>query len=221
MNDPLPLVIANLKANKTWEELLSWFDQVGPRAAQFKTTVVVCPPVPFLAAAAAKIKTANFNLKLASQDVSQFEQGPYTGEFAASQIVSLCKYVIIGHSERRQNFGENEDILAKKVQNANAQMLNPIYCVQDENTSIPDGVQLVAYEPIFAVGTGNPDTPQNAHSVAQKLKAKGNYTVIYGGSVTGENVRGFLKKDIIEGVLVGNSSLDPESFIDIIESASI
>lgn len=219
MNNPLPLVIANLKANYTWEEMVTWLDQVSKRTIAFGGTVVICPSIPFLAAVAAKIKGANHNLKLGSQNVSQFEQGPYTGEFAATQISSLCQYVIIGHSERRQNFAEGDEIIAKKIQNAKASGVSPIYCVQDENAPIPQGVDLVAYEPISAVGTGNADTPENARSVAQKLKAKGNYTVIYGGSVTGENVKTFLKNGIIDGVLVGAASLDAESFIDIIESA--
>lgn len=220
MSDRLPLVIANLKANKSWDEMVAWINQVGPRTTNFAATVVVCPSTPFLAAVAAKIKSANLNLKLGSQDISQFEQGPYTGEFAASQIASFCNYVIIGHSERRQNFGEDGDILTKKIEKAHASGLVPIFCVQDANTSIPQGVKLVAYEPIFAIGTGDPDTPENAQATSLKLKSRGDYTVIYGGSVTGENIKGFLKKDVTDGVLVGNASLDPKGFIDIIQSAS-
>lgn len=220
MTDPTPLVIANLKANFTWDEMVAWLDQVSPRTQVFAGTVIVCPAIPYLAAIATKIKSADLKVKLGAQDISMFEQGPYTGEFAASQITSFCQYAIIGHSERRQNFGENDDVLAKKVENAKSANLEPIFCVQDENAIVPQGVELVAYEPIFAVGTGNPDTPQNAYNVSHKLKEKGNYTVLYGGSVTGENVKAFLKKDIIDGVLVGAASLDPESAIDIIESAA-
>lgn len=221
MSDKLPLVAANLKANKTWQDLVAWLDQVGPRTASFVGTVVVCPPIPFLAAVAVKITGANLSLKLGSQDVSQFEQGPYTGEFAASQIASLCQYAIIGHSERRQNFAEDDQMLEQKFQKATAAGINSIYCVTEPDVIIPDGVKIVAYEPTFAIGTGNPDTPENAQEVASLLKAKGNFMVIYGGSVTGENVASFLKKDLIDGVLVGSSCLDPGSFIDIVESAAI
>lgn len=220
MSDNPPLVIANLKANKTWDEMITWLDHVGPKAEKSKGTVIVCPTSPFLESTAQKIKDSDYHLKLGAQDVSQFEQGSYTGEFAASQIATLCQYVIIGHSERRQNFDEDDDVLGKKVKNTLAASLAPIFCIQDENTHIPEGVKIVAYEPIFAIGTGNPDTPQNAQEIAQKLKARGNYTVIYGGSVTDENVAGFLKEDLIEGVLVGNASLDPQEFTTIIDSAS-
>lgn len=220
MSDSLPLVIANLKANKTWEEVSLWLDQVGQGCPSFKGTIVLCPSYPFLTAAAQKIKSESLKIKLGSQDLSKFEKGSYTGEVASSQIADLCQYSIIGHSERRQNFAEDDHILAKKAANAKAAGLVPIFCVQNENTPVPKEAELIAYEPLFAIGTGNPDTPQNAATVAKRLKDRGNYTVIYGGSVTPPNVKNFLKKGVIDGVLVGNASLDAESFIDILESAS-
>lgn len=219
MNDPRPYVIANLKANKTWDEIIVWLDQVGKSASTFLGTVIVCPPHPFLASCYQKIKKDKLKIKLACQDLSKFEQGPYTGEFAASQIANMCAYSICGHSERRQNFTEDEDTIAKKVKNAKESAVEPILCVQDTRTLIPDGVTIVAYEPIFAVGTGNPDNPDNAKSTATKLKAKGNYVVVYGGSVSSDNVASFLQKDVIDGVLVGFASLDPWEFTEIIEAA--
>ena len=219
MNDTLPLVIANLKANKTWDEIVLWLEQVGKSAANFAGTFIICPSHPFLAATYQKIKNDNLKVKLASQDISKFEQGPYTGETAASQIASICSYAIIGHSERRQNFAEDEPALAKKVENAKAAKIEPIYCVQAQETPIPNGVSIVAYEPVFAIGTGNPDTPQNAKSTAKNIKGRGNYLVLYGGSVSGQKVQSFLEKGTIDGVLVGSVSLDPAEFIDILESA--
>ena len=220
MNDPLPLIVANLKANKTWQEMVSWLDLVAPKAQDFAGTVVVCPSLPFIVSAHEKIQSANWRILLGIQNISHFGPGPYTGEVAATQIADLCQYVIIGHSERRQNFSEGYKILEQKVANAHAAGINSIFCVQDETTPIPQGVELVAYEPIFAVGTGNPDTPQNAQAMAEKLKTRSHYTVLYGGSVTGEIVHGFLKKDTLDGVLVGAASLDPASAIGIIESAT-
>lgn len=219
MNDNLPLIIANLKANKTWDQIVVWLDQVGKAAQNFSGTIIICAPHPFLASTHQKIKDENLKIQVGSQDISKFEQGPYTGEFAASQVESICAYSIIGHSERRQNFGEDEMTLVKKVQNAKSAKIEPIFCVQSEETPIPDGVSVAAFEPIFAVGTGNPDTPENAKAVAQKIKEKGNYIVLYGGSVTGENIKSFLEKDVLDGVLVGSASLDPRDFIKIIESA--
>lgn len=219
MNGKLPLIIANLKANKTWDEIVVWLDNVGKTAPTFSGTVVISPSHPFLSSTYQKIKSDNLKIEIASQDISRFEQGPYTGEFAASQIATICKYCIIGHSERRQNAKEDDGMLAKKVENAKAAKIEPVFCIQGQETPIPDGVSHVAYEPVFAIGTGNPDTPENAKSTAKKLKQRGDYLVIYGGSVTGKNVKFFLEKGTIDGVLVGSSSLDPAEFIEIIESA--
>lgn len=219
MND-LPLVIANLKANKTWDDLSSWMNEIGPKADNFVGTVVMCPSYPFLAAAAVKIKSAGWKIKLGSQDLSKFEQGAYTGEVAAGQIADLVDYAIIGHSERRQNFGEDDYNLARKVQNAKGAGIEPIFCVGGAETIIVEGVEIVAYEPIFAIGTGKTDTPENAWNVSGEVKRKGRFTVIYGGSVSGENVGAFIKKDVLDGVLVGTNSLDPQNFIKILNSAN-
>ncbi len=220
MNDALPLVIANLKANKTWDEVSTWLENVGPGAAGFSGTVVFCPSFPYLVSSSQKIKDLNLKLELGAQDVSMFEQGAYTGEVAASQIADLCRYVIIGHSERRQNFRETEEILSKKVKNSKKAGLEPIFCIQGEETPIPEGVEIVAYEPIFAIGSGNADDPQNARKVAQTVKNNKNITVIYGGSVSAKNVNSFLKKDILDGVLVATNSLDPQDFIKILEATA-
>jgi triosephosphate isomerase len=214
----LPLVIANHKANKTWDEVATWIDEVAATAQNFAGTIIFCPSYPFLAAAYEKISQNGINIKLGSQDISCFDVGAYTGEVAASQIADIAKFAIIGHSERRQNFKESDKNLSEKVQNAQKAGIEPIFCVQDEKTQVPEKVSIVAYEPIFAIGTGNPDTPQNAQSVAQNLKAKAHHTVIYGGSVSAENVKSYVK-DKIEGVLIGaTNSLDPQKFIGIIKA---
>lgn len=220
MNDQLPLVIANLKANKTWDQISAWIDTVAQKAEYFPGTVVFCPSAPFLSGSSHKITANGYKIKLGIQDISKFEQGAYTGEIAVSQIADFCQYAIIGHSERRQNFGETDEILAQKVKNAARVGITLIFCVQNENTPIPEGAQIVAYEPVFAIGTGKPDTPQDAKAIAQKLKAKGTYTVIYGGSVTSDNVKSFVQKGTIEGVLVGTDSKEPADFVKILESLS-
>ncbi len=219
MNEPLPLIVANFKANKNWDAVARWLDLIGFQSSSFSGTIIVCPSAPFLAAAH-QMQMANsaWRLQIGIQDLSQFEQGAYTGEVAASQISNLVKYAVIGHSERRQHFGEGDPVLATKVDNATKSRIEPIFCVQDENTAIPTGVKIVAYEPVFAIGTGNPDSPENAQDVSQKIIGKGDYIVLYGGSVTDLNIKSFLKEGVIDGALIATSSLDPQSFIKILEA---
>ena len=217
-NPSLPLIVANLKANKTWDEVSAWIDEVAATAQNFTGTVIFCPSYPFLSSAYQKISQNSINIKLGSQDVSKFEQGAYTGEVAASQISGICQFAIIGHCERRQNFKEDEKTLKQKVQNAKKTNIEPIFCVQDEQTPIPESIKIVAYEPVFAIGTGDPDKPENIQSVAQKIKTKGPQTILYGGSVSAENVKQFVKENI-SGVLVGaTNSLDAQKFTGIINT---
>lgn len=222
MNEHLPLIVANFKAHKNWEKVESWLEVVGKQASWFTGTIIVCPSAPFLAAAYQKLEassqgSAGWRIKLGSQDLSKFEQGAYTGEVAASQISDIVDYCLIGHSERRQNFAEDEKILTQKVQNAINAGINPIFCVQNADVTIPENVKIVAYEPVFAIGTGNPDTPDNAQAVSKKLKAEGNYTVLYGGSVSDTNIKSFLKGGIIDGALIATNCLDPQQFIKVLE----
>lgn len=219
MSNPHPLIIANLKANKTWEEISLWINEVGEKAQSFSGTIIVCPSFPFIVALNQIVKSKNYNIKIAAQDVSQFEQGAYTGEVAASQIANVCSYTIIGHSERRKNLNESEEMLEKKVNNAKNANIEPIFCVQGKETPIPNGINIVAYEPVFAIGTGNSDNPKNIEEVANAIKSKGNYSVIYGGSVTKNNVSNFLKEGLIDGVLVGTDSKNAQDFIAIIETS--
>ena len=217
MNEQLPLIVANFKANKNWEEVESWLEVVGPKVSSFAGTIIVCPSSPFLGIAAQSIKSKSLQVKLGSQDLSKFEQGAYTGEVAASQISDIVDYSIIGHSERRQNFAEDEKTLDQKVQNAVSTGISPIFCVQNADVAIPENVKIVAYEPVFAIGTGNPDTPDNAQAVGKKLKSKADYIVLYGGSVSDANIKSFLKEGIVDGALIATNCLDPQKFIKILE----
>lgn len=214
----LPLVVANFKANKTWDEVSAWLEKVGPQAKDFSGTIIVCPSMAYVSEVSQKIKDLSFKIKVASQDISKFEQGAYTGEVAASQLKDQVSYSIIGHSERRANFGEDDKILALKVQRAKEAGIEPIFCVQDENTTIHEGVEIVAYEPVFAIGTGNPDSPQNVQKIVQTLKSKRSIAVLYGGSVTADNAKSFLKEGETDGVLIGQRSTDPHFFLGILKS---
>lgn len=221
MNDPQPLIIANFKANKTWDELAAWLEIVSPKAADFSGTVILCPSAPFISEVSQKVKTAGIKIKIGSQDISQFNVGAYTGEFAASQITGQIDFALIGHSERRRYFGEDEKILTQKVQNCQKAKIEPIFCIQDSHDFIPQGVRIVAYEPPFAIGTGNPDTPQNTKAVSEKLKTRGDYLVLYGGSVSPNNAQSFLEKNIVDGLLIGSASLNPLDFTRILETAKL
>lgn len=212
-------IIANWKANKTIEEAQNWLQsfQQGYQAADENKEVIIAPPDLLIP----QIKTNQNNFHIALQDFSPFEKGAYTGEEPAALAVEFANYAIIGHSERRTYFHETDDLLAQKVTTAQKFQITPIFCIQDENTPIPPTVTLVAYEPPTAIGSGHPDTPEDADKVAQIVKANhpSVQTVLYGGSVTPENVKTFTQMENISGVLVGGASLDPEKFINIIQNA--
>lgn len=211
-------IIGNWKSNKNIVDVRNWFDEFRKLHSQNNKSLkdietVVCPPYVFLPLAKKLRDDYKLPLKLGAQDMSPFGNGAYTGEISASQLAEFVEYVLIGHSERRNNFEEDDKLLSEKVKRANEAELNSIYCVQDENTFIPEGVTIVAYEPVWAIGTGKTDTPGNANRVAHAIKQKWSGDVlIYGGSVTPDNVTSFIKKDSIDGVLPGGASLDAVKF---------
>ncbi len=214
-------IIANWKSNKTVDEALDWVAKVGPQIEKNENLhVVVCPTFSCLEAVKKAITGGGYSLMVGSQDLSPFGVGAYTGEEAASLLKHYIELAILGHSERRQNFGETDEMVAKKTLQANENGLIPLVCVQNANTPVPPGVKLVAYEPIFAIGTGNPDTPENAEKVAETLKqgVGQNLEVLYGGSVNSENVATFVDQQSVNGVLIGKASLDPEEFVKIINA---
>lgn len=204
------LIVGNWKSNKTVSEAKDWL-------SKFKNTranVVLCVPYTLLPV----MQGGPF--ALGAQDVSPFDEGAYTGEVAALQIKELATWVIIGHSERRKYFGETDELLAKKTEMAKAAGLKVIFCVPDDMTVIPQGVDVVAYEPVWAIGTGKSDTPENANAVIARIKAKSQVaTVLYGGSVIPDNVASFVRQPAIDGVLPGGASLYPDKFSALIENA--
>lgn len=217
-------IIANWKSNKTISEALSWIDEVGPKLPRRENLkVVVCPTFTDIEEVKKAVLVGNYPLMVGSQDLSPFEDGPYTGEESARILSELVDVAILGHSERRENFGESDEMVAEKVEQAQKYRIIPLVCVQNENTPIPPKVTLVAYEPVFAIGTGNPDTPDNASKVARALKERytADLTVLYGGSVTSENAKAFLQKEEIAGVLIGKASLEAEEFLRIVEVSSL
>lgn len=222
-------VIANWKSNKTIAEALEWVAKVGPqipRAENLK--VVVCPTFSALSEIKKSVTVGNYPLMVGAQDLSPFGVGAYTGEEPAALLNQFVELAILGHSERKKNFNETDEMVAKKVEQALDNKIIPLVCVQDENTPVPEGCKLIAYEPIWAIstgltntpGVGKVDNPENASNMANLFKQKygppaGGLQVIYGGSVDSSNVKGFIEQENISGVLVGNASLDAEEFIKI------
>lgn len=220
-------IIGNWKSNKNITETEVWFKIFKDLFSQNKNIpweyleVVICPPYILLPQVKTLRDDYGLPIKIGAQDISPFGFGAYTGEVAGSQIAEFASYVIVGHSERRNNFGETDKLLSEKVERVKEADLNSIYCVQNENTVIPDGVRIVAYEPVWAIGTGKTDTPENANRVAQTIKQKWNgETLIYGGSVTADNIKSFITTEYIDGVLPGGASLDAGKFWQMILNAT-
>ncbi len=215
-------IIANWKANKTSEEVEDWMQVFSKEYKNAENEeIIICPSFVHLSKVKQLIDEKNLSPAVGAQDISPFPPGAYTGEVSGAQLKEYAGYVVIGHSERRAHFGESEELLAKKVAKAIEYNLTPIFCVQDENTPIPDRVSIIAYEPVSAIGTGNADTPENANKVAKEIKEKKPFVkcVLYGGSVTKKNVGLFTEEEFIDGVLVGKASLDPSEFCSIIHNA--
>ena len=209
--------------------------------------LIICPPFLFLEAVSQTIHQA----KLGAQDLFWEDKGAYTGEVSPIELKNLgVEYAIIGHSERRQNLGETDKIVAKKIAAAVDNDLTPILCVgetKDERAAgkteeiikreLKIGLSLlanqphtlnpiIAYEPIWAIGTGTPDTPENMLNMVKFIKetlVTSGYTlnpkIIYGGSVNSQNAEEFLKHEEINGALVGGASLKSEEIIKIVKIA--
>ncbi|MCL5016069.1 MAG: triose-phosphate isomerase [Patescibacteria group bacterium] len=240
-------VIANWKSNpNSLREAARLAKSIEKHASlNRKAEVVIAPPFIYLSDVKKEVSTA----KLGAQDVFGNEGGAYTGAINLAQLKNTgVKYVIIGHSERRRYFGETDEFINKKVTAALAYGFKIVLCVGNkEKMSDPSnfvnkqltadlkGVSskdkirnlIVAYEPIWAIGTGNADNPQSAAEVSlrikehiNKLMGVGKIKVLYGGSVTDKNIRSFISRNKIDGVLVGGASLNPSMFGRIIKAAN-
>lgn len=211
------LIAGNWKSNKTTSEAIEWLCNFK---LETQAHIILFVPFTLLYPLKQEIIRQQIPIQLGAQDISPFTDGAYTGEVSARQIKEFADWVIIGHSERRKHFGETDEILEKKVSQARSEGLRIIYCVGDDATVVPQGVDTVAYEPVWAIGTGKSDTPENANTVVGVIKAKTHVpVVIYGGSVTPENVSSFVSQETIDGVLPGGASLDPEKFANLILNA--
>ena len=213
-------LVANWKSHKTLAEALSWLEAMKDWKGNEETKVIVCPPLPYLRSMHQVIMHYSLPLELGTQDISPFPLGAYTGAVSAAMVKEWVTYAIVGHSERRHYFHETDQEVANKVTQCLDNGLRPILCIDEPylesqiNTlnDIPKEKLIVAYEPLAAIGSGNPDTPEHAQAVAERVKAaiRADVPVLYGGSVTVENIRAYSVMPAINGVLVGGASLNPE-----------
>lgn len=211
-------VIGNWKANKNISETNLWlntFLNFDFSHIQNRATLIICPPFPLIPLVKEKLTGISF-IKIGCQNVSFYNQGAYTGEVPAHTLVGLVDYAIVGHSERRQHFNENDDYLISKAKHLQSLNIEPIYCVRGVEDPIPESIKFVAYEPVFAIGTGESDTLDNIISIKHKLKLPDKCLYIYGGSVTDQNAFHFLEQHEIDGVLPGGASLDPKKLYEIL-----
>lgn len=207
------LLVGNWKSHKNIDEAFDFFDGYRLRTEH---KVIVCPPMPYVMPL--KQKAEGKNVDLGAQDLSPFEMGAYTGAVTASMLKGMIKYVIVGHSERRKYFHETNEVVANKAKLALENEITPIVCVDEPYLEsqlaffepAEFGKMVVAYEPLAAIGSGKPDSPDSAEKMAVRIKqlTSDDTKVIYGGSVTHENVRSFCELKNIDGVLVGGASLD-------------
>lgn len=228
------LYIANWKSNKNFEQSTAWITefskQIAPHLLQkdFEKEIVIAPSFPAIPGVnyfigAQKMKD---HLFLASQDISPFPAGSYTGAVSAVNLQdSGVKYVIVGHSERRKYFHETHQDIANKIDQCLENNLTPIMCVDadimsEQFSHLTDEVRkkiIVAYEPVDYIGGTETQPVDEALKVVQEIIERYSpMRVIYGGSVNSDSITPFLKHDKISGFLVGGASLKVESFVDLL-----
>lgn len=246
-----PLVAGNWKMNGSRvmaRELAGAIAAAPPAGVE----ILLCPPVSLLETVAQAV--AGSAIAVGGQDVSEYDSGAYTGETAASMLAEFdCRYVIVGHSERRQYFGDTDERVAAKAAAAHAARLAPIVCVGETLAERQAGTteavvcrqldavlalgnindllprMVLAYEPVWAIGTGETATPAEAQAVHEVLRqrlaasaaeAAGAMRILYGGSVKPDNASELFQKADIDGGLIGGASLKADSFLAICAHAA-
>ena len=217
-------LIANWKSTKNIENTLDWVMSFNRLLKSNKNLlnklnndelkIIICPSYHLISLVKQKI-IKHKNINLGSQDVSFFEQGNYTGEVSAQNLKELINYSIVGHSERRKYLKETNNVIDQKINLLKDYSIEPILCVRDENDLIPKDVKIIAYEPVYAIGTGNNEDLAKVISAKHKIIKDNEDIFVYGGSVNPENIIQYSLSPEIKGFLVGNASKDPISFIDI------
>jgi triosephosphate isomerase (TIM) len=250
MPDRTPILAANWKMNKTIEETEAFLDDFLSNPPDVVADVVSCPPYPSLGVAVARC--ADSQVRVAAQNMHEEPEGAFTGEVSAPMLLEIgVDGVILGHSERRQYFGESDEALARKVPAALRAGLDPILCVGENESqrdsdetegvltrqieadlaAVPEdrlGDVVIAYEPIWAIGTGRTATPEQAQEACALIRglietrsgeAAAAIRILYGGSVKPGNAAELIALPDVDGALVGGASLDPGDFAAIVEAA--
>ena len=248
-----PLIAGNWKMYKTGQEAVSFLKTFKPLVDGVTgVEIMIAPPFTAIAAVAAEIQGTSIGL--GAQNLDWHAEGAYTGEIAPGMLTSAgCKYVIIGHSERRQYFGETDETVNRKIKAATEAGLVPVFCIGETEAQrdagqtfsildkqVQNGLKgqfleslkslIVAYEPVWAIGTGKTATREQAQEVHNFLRqrfaerfdaefAQG-LRILYGGSVKPSNVKDLMAMEDIDGALVGGASLDPESFSQLVRYQS-
>lgn len=241
-----PLIAGNWKMNTTLSEAVALVSKMRPALEQIEgVEKVICPP--FVSLAQIKELIKGSSIKLGAQNLYFEEKGAYTGEISPLMLAELCQFVIIGHSERRHYFNEGEEIIGKKLKAALKVGLKPILCIGEtleENEAgktqealmrqltsaqiYPDLV--IAYEPVWAIGTGRAASGKQADEtigfIRQRISEQGGketaqkVRILYGGSVTADNIAEFISQPEIDGALVGGASLKAEQFLSIVRQTA-
>ncbi|MBF6599067.1 MAG: triose-phosphate isomerase [Dehalococcoidia bacterium] len=244
-----PLIAGNWKMHLSRDEALRLACDVRTRVGAIAgVETLVCPPYVFLHEVRAALEGSG--VMLGAQNLYWEEQGAFTGEVSVAQVAEVARYAVIGHSERRQYFGETDETVQRRVAAALAHGLTPIVCVgetlaQRERELTADvllqqvrgglfGIDVppalvVAYEPVWAIGTGLAADPQTAEAAVSLIRrtlrelcgdTADAIRILYGGSVTPENTADFMREADIDGGLVGGASLKAEAFAAIVEAAA-
>lgn len=245
------IVAGNWKMNKTIKETKEFFDGLKPLVSDVKNVEVVIA-APFTALEAATRETKDSNIKIAAENMNPNESGAYTGEISPLMLKELgVEYVILGHSERREYYGETDSIVNEKVKSALKHGLKPILCVGEKLEERENGTTeavvkeqtvgglkdvtaeqmknvVIAYEPVWAIGTGKTATPEQAQEVHAFIRGlltelyneevANEVTVQYGGSMNDANAAELIAQQDIDGGLVGGASLIAEKFAVIIKA---
>lgn len=250
------LIVGNWKMHKTISEAQAFMKQLAgllPKSLSAGVTIILAPPFTALSAVADAIKS--LPIELSAQDMHWDDHGALTGEVSVPMLKDAgCRYVIVGHSERRRYFGETDATVNKKVGAALRHGLRPILCIGEtweqrsngqtkrvlssQLTDALSGVEkdraddvVVAYEPVWAIGSGRPATAEEALDAHRHIRATaatlwgqeagGRLPILYGGSVTPDNIGEFLAIREVDGALIGGACLDPAQFAKILAVAHI
>ncbi len=244
------LIAGNWKMNTTISSAGELASKVRPGLESVQDVEkVVCPPFVSLAAVAAVLKGSSIGL--GAQNMHFDANGAYTGEISPTMLAGLCQYVIIGHSERRMHFGESDALIGRKVKAALATGLRPILCVGERLEEREEGLAkaiveqqvvldlarlssignlVIAYEPVWAIGTGRAATTKDAQDMMSHIrstvakcfgeKPAEEIKLLYGGSVNAENVASFVEQKDVDGALVGGASLKADVFVQLTKNAA-